>query len=230
MNSYMNKQLNKWSRDKCTVKSGPTDAYGSISFLGTSDIISNYIRLHYKSNLRDVIEKLLFGRSYWNLPEPKLIISVTGGAKLNLKPSLKASFCKGLVKVATTTNALIITGGSYNGCMKLVGEAFKNNAASISLEQRIVLLGIANWGTVSNNDKLVQQLGTQPDVPVEYDLVKTNKKTANELLDPNHTHFLLVDDATLKFGGEVEFRTGLEAEVANHFKACDFLILKFSKI
>ncbi len=221
VNSYTNKRLDKWSRDECTIESGPTDAYGSISFLGASEIISQYMRLHYKSDLSNVI-KLLFDKSYWNLPKPKLIISVTGGAQLKLKSNLKESFSKGLVKVASTTNALILTGGSYNGCMKLVGEAFKNNAASISMDQRITLLGVANWGSVSNNDKLVHILSSESDVPVEYELVKTEKykKThfKNELLDPNHTHFLLVDDGAQKFGGEVEFKADLEAEVARYFK------------
>ena len=103
----------------------------------------------------DKIIKLLFNQ--WNITKPKLIISVTGGAKISLKPRLKETFSKGLVKAATTTNAIIITGGSYNGCMKLVGEAFKNNALSIDCDKRISLLGIANWGTVTNNEKLVNK-------------------------------------------------------------------------
>jgi hypothetical protein len=30
----------KWDRDRCTVRDGLTDAYGSISFLGASEVIS----------------------------------------------------------------------------------------------------------------------------------------------------------------------------------------------
>ena len=33
------------------------------------------------------------------------------------------------------------------------------------------------------------------------------------LLDPNHSHFILVDDVTGKFGGEINFRANLEAEL-----------------
>lgn len=47
--------------------------------------------------------KLLFSKYHWHIKEPKLIISVTGGAKLNLKERLKETFCKGLVRAATTT-------------------------------------------------------------------------------------------------------------------------------
>lgn len=152
------------------------------------------------------------------MPKPKLVISVTGGAKIKLKPRLKNGFSKGLVKVATTTNALIITGGSHNGCMKLVGEAFKNNALSIDLAQRIVLLGITNWGSVANKEKLVKDPNSNPSIPVEYDMIKQpSPYYKSELLDPNHSHFLLVDDSTVKFGGETQFRAAVEAEVSKKY-------------
>ena len=82
-----------------------------------------------------------------------MIISVTGGAKITLKKSLRDKFSKGLVKVATTTNAIITSGGSYSGCMKIIGEAFKDNAFSI--DNKIPLIGIRNWGSVTNNYKLI---------------------------------------------------------------------------
>ena len=57
--------------------------------------------------------------------------------------------------MATTTNALITSGGSYSGCMKLVGEAFKENALSMDLNAKVNLLGIRNWGAVTNNHLLI---------------------------------------------------------------------------
>ena len=39
----------------------------------------------------------------------------------------------------------------------------------------------------------------------------------SELLDPNHTHFLLVDDSTVKFGGEVQFRAAVTAEISKNY-------------
>ena len=112
--------------------------------------------MHYQTNV-DKIFTLLFDKLFWNITEPNLIISVTGGAKLNkIKPELKDKFSKGLVKVATTTNALVTTGGTNSGCMKLVGEAFKNNSLSSDLDKRVTLLGIANWGSVTNNAKLIR--------------------------------------------------------------------------
>lgn len=46
--------------------------------------------------------------------------------------------------------------------------------------------------------------------------MKPNNGPKTELLDPNHTHFLLVDDSTNKFGGEVGFRTQLESKISKH--------------
>ena len=47
----------------------------------------------------------------WKMKIPNLVISVTGGAlNFSLKPNLKKAFAKGLLKVATSTSAWIITG------------------------------------------------------------------------------------------------------------------------
>lgn len=53
------------------------------------------------------ITRLLFGEAYWHLKQPKLIISVTGGADIKsmagLSKRLIDVICKGLVKVASST-------------------------------------------------------------------------------------------------------------------------------
>lgn len=45
----------------------------------------------------------------------------------------------------------ITTGGTYAGIMKYVGEAVREFAIS---KDKQVLLGIANWMTISNKEKL----------------------------------------------------------------------------
>ena len=65
----------------------------------------------------DTHPSLLLGllTSYWKLKVPNLVISVTGGAKsFSLKPRLKEAFSKGLIKVAESTGAWIITGTFLN--------------------------------------------------------------------------------------------------------------------
>jgi hypothetical protein len=71
---------------------------------------------------------------------------------LNYLPSILSGFKDFII---TSQDAWITTGGSYNGCMKLVGEAFEDNALSIDPEKKVVVLGIANWCTVTNYEKLI---------------------------------------------------------------------------
>ena len=37
-------------------------------------------------------------------------------------------------------------------------------------------------------------------------------------MDPNHTHFILVDNAHHTFGGEIDFRARFESEIAKFLK------------
>jgi hypothetical protein len=50
----------------------------------------------------------------------------------------------------------ISTGGSYSGVMKCVGEAVKENAFSLNPNEKIVVLGIANWCSVARNEELIK--------------------------------------------------------------------------
>jgi hypothetical protein len=68
------------------------------------------MRLSFRTPMEKVIS-LLRDKDKWGLKEPKLIISVTGGAKCVLEPRLKETFCKSLVKVATTTQSWVTSGG-----------------------------------------------------------------------------------------------------------------------
>ena len=49
-------------------------------------------------------------------------------------------------------------------------------------------------------------------------MVKPNSaKYKSQFLDPNHTHFILSDNSTIPFGGEVEFRARIESEISRSF-------------
>jgi len=51
--------------------------------------------------------------------------------------------------------------------------------------------------------------------PARYRIEK-DTRIRETFLDPNHTHFILVDDATRhQFGGEIKFRAKLEKAVAD---------------
>ena len=79
------------------------------------------------------------------LPNPKMILSVTGGAKkFQVAENIKNAFKIGLMKAAKTTDSWIISGGTDVGVMRLVGDAIEENPHA----QDLVVLGIASYNRV----------------------------------------------------------------------------------
>lgn len=93
-----------WAPAHHTVSS-PTDAFGTIDFLGgPHPNKAQFIRLGFDSR-PDLIFQLLTRE--WGLELPKLIISVHGGkANFELHPRLKRVLRKGLLRAAKTTGNL----------------------------------------------------------------------------------------------------------------------------
>ncbi|KAM8857100.1 transient receptor potential cation channel subfamily M member 2-like [Synchiropus picturatus] len=184
------------------VQEFPTDAFGDIRFGDSSQKPSKYVRVSADSST-EVLFQLL--TEQWNLPPPKLLISVTGGAKnFSLRSSLKTIFHRGLIKVTQITGAWIITGGTHAGVMRHVGQVMKD--CSLGNDQ-VVTIGVATWGIVRNREALVDTKGC---FPAHYTM-DVDHQDGLSCLDNNHTHFLLVDDGTHgSYGAEIELRSRLE--------------------
>ncbi|KAM4609093.1 transient receptor potential cation channel subfamily M member 2 [Polymixia lowei] len=184
-----------------------TDAFGDISFGGLGQKTGKYVRVSADAS-PEVLYQLL--TEQWKLTPPNLLISVTGGAKnFYLRAHLKSMFHRGLIKVAQTTGAWILTGGTHAGVMKHVGQAVRDYALSSSSTQgnEIVAIGMATWGTVHNRKVLVHPEGC---FPADYSLDVQGQGRLS-CLDNNHSHFLLVDDGTHgRYGVEIELRSRLE--------------------
>uniref|UniRef100_A0A8C7KVY6 Transient receptor potential cation channel, subfamily M, member 2 n=1 Tax=Oncorhynchus kisutch TaxID=8019 RepID=A0A8C7KVY6_ONCKI len=194
-----------WDRHR-HVHEVPTDAYGDIWFGGLGQKIGRYVRVSSDTS-PDLLYQLL--TEQWKLPPPNLLISVTGGAKnFYMKPHLTALFRRGLIKVAQTTGAWIITGGTHAGVMKHVGQAVREYVLSSgSMEGQIVAIGVATWGAIHNRRPLVHHEGR---FPAHYSLDMQSQGHLS-CLDNNHSHFLLVDDGTHGcYGVEIELRSRLE--------------------
>uniref|UniRef100_A0A3Q1J6J4 Transient receptor potential cation channel, subfamily M, member 2 n=1 Tax=Anabas testudineus TaxID=64144 RepID=A0A3Q1J6J4_ANATE len=188
------------------VREVPTDAFGDIHFGGLGQRTGKYARVSTDTD-PEVLYNLL--TEQWKLSPPNLLISVTGGAKnFYLKARLKNMFHRGLIKVAQTTGAWIITGGTHVGVMKHVGHAVRDYAlSSSSMQGQVVAIGVATWGVIHNRDTLMSPEGC---FPAHYSMDNTNQGRLS-LLDNNHTHFLLVDDGTQGlYGVEIELRGRLE--------------------
>ncbi|XP_035953132.1 transient receptor potential cation channel subfamily M member 2 isoform X1 [Halichoerus grypus] len=196
------------------VQQMPTDAFGDLVFTGLGQKVGKYVRLS-QDTPPSVIYHLM--TQYWGLDIPNLLISVTGGAKdFNMKPRLKSVFRRGLVKVAQTTGAWIITGGSHTGVMKQVGKAVRDFTLSSSYnEEEVVTVGIATWGTVHNREGLIHPSGS---FPAEY-IMDEEGQGQLTCLDSNHSHFILVDDGTHgRYGVEIPLRTTLEKFISEQTK------------
>ncbi|XP_066475364.1 transient receptor potential cation channel subfamily M member 2 isoform X1 [Tiliqua scincoides] len=200
----------------------PTDAFGDISFTGMGQKVGKYVRVSSNTPPR-VIYQLM--TQHWSLDVPNLLISVTGGAKnFNMKMRLKSIFRRGLVKVAQTTGAWIITGGSHAGVMKQVGEAVRDFSLSSNYKEgKIITIGIATWGTVHNRNSLICPMGC---FPAKY-VMDEESQGKLSCLDNNHSHFILVDDGTHgKYGVEIPLRTRLEKFISEQTKVKEGVAIK----
>ncbi|XP_031442375.1 transient receptor potential cation channel subfamily M member 2 [Clupea harengus] len=188
----------------------PTDAFGDIHFGGLAQNTGKYVRVS-SDTPSEVLYQLM--TEHWKLRPPNLLISVTGGAKnFYMRTELKNKFRRGLIKVAQSTGAWIITGGTHAGVMKHVGMAVRDyTLSSSSVKGEIVAIGVATWGTVHKRKSLIHPEGC---FPADYTL---DEQTQGHLscLDSNHSHFLLVDDGTHdRYGVEIGLRSRLEKLIA----------------
>jgi len=116
------------------------------------------------------------------IPQPRSLIMIVGGAaRMDERDhaNLARLFSDSIAHIAATRHALVIDGGTQSGVMELMGQGIAQQP------QRPPLLGIS---------------------PIENIIYpgKTLPKATAELtpLDPNHSHFVLVD--ANEWGGETE--------------------------
>ncbi|CAF4039299.1 unnamed protein product [Rotaria sordida] len=182
-------------------------SYGTITFSDNKSHQADFIRI--SNNVSPTLVHEFLTR-YWYDGRPSLVISITGGAKeYNMKPRLLRAFRHGLLKVARTTGAWIITGGMNTGIMKLVGEIVQINP---DRSRPIPLIGIATWGCVSGREHLDVRGSS-----VYYAKPRSNIR-GEAPLEPNHTKFIFIDDGTeRKYGREIAFRAQLEQAMSSGF-------------
>ncbi|CAF1166712.1 unnamed protein product [Adineta ricciae] len=129
--------------------------------LDSSTRLSEYIRLSLNTSAETVVK---FMKDGWGLPNPDLIISVTGGAKsFEMSTRLKKVFQRGLVAAAVNTNAWLITAGTNAGVVKEVGEAlnnyrYKNEKHGLD----VPCIGIGSWGYTAGNELLSKPASIWP--------------------------------------------------------------------
>ncbi|XP_070540267.1 transient receptor potential cation channel subfamily M member-like 2 [Ptychodera flava] len=200
------------------VRKYPTDAFGKITFVSEAEGTkkpAKYVRISDDTPLNDILE--LF--HLWKLPRPNLVISITGGAKnYKLGEQHAEVFSRGLVNAAQTTPTWLITGGTNTGIVKAVGDAVHEGQrmqwVGGRAKRTVRCIGIAPWGYIEDHDSLVSEDGMGL-YPATYKVNPVIKRGHPVSLNPEHTHFILVDNGTdLKFGVELKLRSELEKKIA----------------
>ncbi|XP_063725774.1 transient receptor potential cation channel subfamily M member 2-like [Symsagittifera roscoffensis] len=164
-------------------------------------------------DISDLVEQIQ--NSAWNLSKPSLIISVTGGASdFKMKKKDHEKLRQGLQRVLDTKGAWLISGGTNKGIMKICGEAVRDNVLSkltaSDSRNQTVAIGIATWGAVSKEELIFTQ-------PLDPDKAYDPDEHMETSLDPNHSHFILVDDGSRgEFGREQEVRGLVEKKLCDN--------------
>ncbi|CAF4113570.1 unnamed protein product, partial [Rotaria sp. Silwood2] len=197
---FLNKKDVQWNRNEHT-RSACNNAYGYIP-----NTHAHYIRCDIKTP-PNILAKLMF--DVWKVKDPQLIMCIIGGAKyFKLNERLEREFLKGIIQAALRAgkekkvckdkiyliyfqDGWIITTGFKTGVVQLVGDAIHDHRSKKSTN-------------------LIQDT-----------TVDTSKRTKGEQdLEPNHTHFLLLDDG-IYYGYDIgDYRTKFVLE-SSHYKKSD---------
>eukprot|EP00105_Crassostrea_gigas_P034984 XP_019919132.1 PREDICTED: transient receptor potential cation channel subfamily M member 6 [Crassostrea gigas] len=212
-----------WTKEDAFRRT-PCTTFGKICFVNNENSKpAKYIRLSHNDSV-DKCLKLM--ENHWKIMEPKrpsLCISVIGGAKsFKLDNRMRETFNAGLIKAAKTTNAWLITTGSNVGVMRAVGNAVSEGQSFLWDGDRIThtlrLIGIGPWGYVKNRKKLISR--GDGCFPVHFQTSKVIQHGKPVPLNPNHTHFVFVDDGFRNnYKGASEFRALFEQKVSKPTQA-----------
>lgn len=210
-----------WKKE--SIRTTASCAFGKINFENVEHSggkkPAKYIRMTDEDSVDNLIELM---KDHWKIMEPEcpnLVISVVGGAKnFKLDGRMRDTFAAGLIKAAKTTSAWLISSGFNMGVMKAVGQAVRMGQSFCWDNDRMVhvlrCIGIAPWGYVKNRHVLESVDGQGK--------FNANYRTSNVILhdsavplNPDHTHFIFVDDGyRIRYGGVSGIRAKLEQKIS----------------
>uniref|UniRef100_A0A0N5C8B8 LSDAT_euk domain-containing protein n=1 Tax=Strongyloides papillosus TaxID=174720 RepID=A0A0N5C8B8_STREA len=182
-----------------------TDSYGTIEFQGENHAHkAYYCRIGFDSNPKDILYLM---ENIWKLEAPNLIITIHGGmSNFEVQQKLGKVFREGLLKAAQTTGAWIITSGIDSGVVRHVAKALDDAGISARMRSKIILLGIAPYGLLSNREKFI---GKNIVVPLDHQPYSIRNNYT--MLNDRHSYFLLVDNGTVgRYGADMILRKRFE--------------------
>uniref|UniRef100_A0A8P4GQT9 Transient receptor potential cation channel, subfamily M, member 5 n=1 Tax=Dicentrarchus labrax TaxID=13489 RepID=A0A8P4GQT9_DICLA len=177
---------------------------GDIDFIGSTKTRGKFVRV--RSNTDPVLIYQMLTEE-WGLAPPHLVVALVGGDELaQMKPWLRDTLRKGLVKAAQSTGAWILTNGFRFGITKHLGQAVRDHSlASTSSKVRVVAIGIAPWNMIHNREALLSAKVDEPAAYKPQDLPHGSVYS----LDSHHSHFVLVEEDPNRPGATSEMRVKL---------------------
>ncbi|XP_072527477.1 transient receptor potential cation channel subfamily M member 5 [Salminus brasiliensis] len=177
---------------------------GDIDFIGSSRTRGKFARVSSSTDPVLIYQLLI---EQWGLSPPHLVVALVGGDELDqMKPWLRDTVRKGLVKAAQSTGAWILTNGLQFGITKHLGQAVRDHSlASTSSKVRVVAIGIAPWTMIHNRELLVS---AKPDQPASYPTEDLPHGSVYSL-DCHHSHFILVEEDPQRPGATSDMRVKL---------------------
>nr|XP_057944966.1 transient receptor potential cation channel subfamily M member 5 isoform X1 [Doryrhamphus excisus] len=181
-----------------------TGRVGDIEFIGATKTKGKFLRVQSNTDPAHIFQTLT---EEWGLAAPHLVVALVGGDELaQMKPWLRDTLRKGLVKAAQSTGAWILTNGLRFGITKHLGQAVRDHSlASTSAKVRVVAIGIAPWNMIHNREALLSDKLCEPAVYKPQDLPHGSVYS----LDNNHSHFVLVEEDPSRPGATSEMRVKL---------------------
>ncbi|KAM3855915.1 transient receptor potential cation channel subfamily M member 5 [Vipera latastei] len=146
----------------------------------------------------------------WNLPAPNLVVSFVGEEEhFQMKPWLRDTLRKGLVKAAQSTGAWIFTSALHIGITKHIGQAVQDHMlTSSSSTVKVVAIGITSLEKIQHRDLLDN---VKKEILISH---KIDNKVQGPLysLDNHHSHFILVEES--EPDGTTKLRLNLEKYIS----------------
>ncbi|KAL3863125.1 hypothetical protein ACJMK2_004897 [Sinanodonta woodiana] len=212
--------LEEWTTKN--IHSKPTSSFGKINFVNVEHIggtkPAKYIRLSDTDSVDMVLELM---KAHWRIMDPhppNLVISVVGGAKnFKLDGRMRDTFNNGLIRAAKTTNAWLITSGFNMGVMKSVGQAVQQGQSfswdNDRMTHHLRCIGIAPWGYVKDR-RYLEGNDDKGKFPAYFKTSNVIEHGRPVPLNPDHTHFIFVDDGYRNsYKGVASFRAKLEEKI-----------------
>lgn len=167
-----------------------------------------------------IVERVLL--DIWRIPRPALLMQIIGGHKyFKLRGKMEVNFlddfvkfvCKSsktkffiqsyLIRKFIFSDTWLLTNGANVGIVQLIGQAIRKRKLTKPDDQAVVI-GVCNYGCVKNLNDFQR--------PEHMESFLSDQESNLEM---NHTHFILLDDGTIRHYEIGDYRTRLTNTIAN---------------